>query len=313
MPLRIGIIADDSLQQLSLRKVIEAGRCQVGSSLLSSQLQSADQLLDLSDSVDAWLVDVDMDVEQAQCLDAWLDEEQQPVIFGDGVPDPGSENYSAWLRRLTNKVRQLAGVIALQQGSAKRANRVWVLGASTGGPAAVKAFLQQLPPELGVAFIYVQHIDSDFDQTLLQMFGSQSHYRIEKASHGSVIQENSLTLIAPDHYVEVLENGTLSVSDRPWSGDYSPSVDQLVANVGRVYGPRSGVIIFSGMGDDGAKAARLMKQCGGEIWAQQPTSCTSSSMPDSVIATSTVSRIDTPEGLATQLRFYIKCQQSALC
>jgi chemosensory pili system protein ChpB (putative protein-glutamate methylesterase) len=302
--LRIGLLVDQPLKRQYLgMSVVEAGHEVICSATLG---QDSSDLLAQWD-VDAWVVDVAVPVdentafpaEQLETLEALLESVTVPLIVSDsGEYRPGTDEHNAWLRRTMDKLRQLAGDINLQ--NTHRANDLWVLAASTGGPAAVKRFLSELPPDLGVAFLYVQHIDTHYTSTLVKMM-SDSPYPASLAVQGEVLQENRLFIVTAQERVEVLENGTFSLSNGPWGGPYAPSVDQLVANVARVYGPRAGLIVFSGMGDDGASAGRLLKQRGGIIWVQSPDSCTSSSMPDTALATGCVSYNGTPEQLARQL------------
>ncbi len=300
--LRIGLLVDDLLKRQCLSKSIEgAGHCLVRAALLSET-----EALDRVDA-DAWVVDVAVPAEDATgasnrqlaVLDALLESVSVPLIVSDSSEYlPGSDEHNAWLKRTMARLRQLAGDINLQ--SLSKAEHLWVLAASTGGPAAVRAFVSQLPPDLGLAFVYVQHIDNHYAATLVKMMGA-SPYPASLAVPGAVVQENCLLIVTAQERLEVLANGTLALSDTPWGGPYAPSVDQFAANVARVYGAKAGLIVFSGMGDDGATACRLIKQRGGQVWAQSPASCASSSMPDSALATGCVSFAGTPEQLAHHL------------
>jgi chemosensory pili system protein ChpB (putative protein-glutamate methylesterase) len=224
-----------------------------------------------------------------------------PIILSDSSEfAQGSEAHNAWLRRTGLRLQRLRGDINLQL--ANPASELWVLAASTGGPAAVKRFLAQLPANLGVAFLYVQHIDANQAVTLNRMMSNAGHYPAMVATQGLVLEANSLTLVTARDPVEILANGTLAVNyGQSWKGSYAPSIDQIAANVARVYRARSGLIIFTGMGDDGAASCRLLKQVGGKAWAQAPDDCTSDSMPVSAIATGCVSLSGTPEFLARAL------------
>ncbi|RYZ94878.1 MAG: chemotaxis protein CheB, partial [Moraxellaceae bacterium] len=121
------------------------------------------------------------------------------------------------------------------------------------------------------------------------------------AGQGSVLSDNTITLVTADRSINIYDNGTLVVGKSPWGGCYSPSIDQVTANVARVYRQRSGIIIFSGMGDDGAASCRLIKQQGGKVWVQSPEQSTIASMPEAAIATGTVSFAGTPPELADAL------------
>ncbi len=306
--LRIGILVDDLLKRQYLtRSIDEAGHCLVRAALLSEpgSLEEID--------ADAWVVDVAVPAEQwgdssdrqFAVLDALLESASVPLIVSDSSDyAPGSNEHNAWLKRTMARLRQLAGDVNLQ--SFTKAENLWVLAASTGGPAAVKEFLVNLPPDLGLAFVYVQHIDNHYGATLVKML-SASPYPASVVVQGTVLQENHLLIVTAQERVEVLANGTLALNGIPWGGPYAPSVNQFAANVARIYGPKAGLIVFSGMGDDGASACRLIKQCGGQVWAQSPASCASSSMPDAALATGCVSFTGSPKHLAQHLAEH--CQQ----
>lgn len=297
-PLRIGILADTALQQHTLRHVV----LEFGYSVATSHLAAQVEQLQLSVPVDAWLVHVDLASPGVTELDDWLHGIAPPIIFGEGpVPSATGPEYLAWSRRLRGKLQQLAGTINLERNTAEAARQIWVLAASTGGPRAVNEFLCALPADIGVGFIYVQHIDAEFDRTLAQVVGKGSHYAGQVAVHGTVIVENAVVVVATDKRVEISDNGTLALLDEQWSGPYKPSVDQVVANLARSYGRRSGVIIFTGMGADGAVSSRLMHRQGGRVWAQSPSTCTVSSMPDAALETGCVGYHGSPQSLAAEL------------
>ncbi len=316
--LHIGILADSSLQQHLIRRVVEEFGYRVAVSRLlpnvAKRRQDAVVTADPfrgDEGVDAWIVDLNLTGPLAMQLGSWLDMIHTPVIFGDGVAaSPSSDRYIAWSRRLREKLQQLAGTINLERQMVQKARRIWVLAASTGGPKAINSFLCALPAEIGVGFLYVQHIDAEFDRTLAKVVVKGSHYKATVARHGDVIGNNSVVVVATGERIEIQKNSTLSLSHKPWPGPYQPSIDQVVANVARTFGCNSGVIIFTGMGNDGAASARLMHQQGAQVWAQTPESCTSPSMPEMASATGCVSYTGTPQELAAQLVGYLK--QSSL-
>lgn len=302
--LAVGLLVDSDIKRRYLAmSVREAGHRPEAMLTLDDSAESE------STSVDAWLVDVAFDPEgdPPAAVQALLEQGQAPLIVSDSSDyTPGSEAHSAWLRRTLGKLRQLMGDINLQ--SVPRASRLWVLAASTGGPAAIKEFLSGLPEGLGPAFLYLQHIDTGHTDTLARMM-SQTAYPPVPVTDGAVLAANRLLMASAERRVDVLDNGTLSVADEPWAGPYAPSVDQLVANATRVYGDRLGLIVLTGMGDDGASASRLVRQSGGQVWVQSPDSCVAPSMPESALATGAVTAQGTPQELAARLTAH--CRETA--
>ena len=87
-----------------------------------------------------------------------------------------------------------------------------------------------------------------------------------------------------------------------WSGHYAPSIDQLAARLALVYKRNCGVIIFTGMGDDGAKGCQTIKDRGGLVWVQKPEGCTAPAMPTAVLSSSKVDFVGTVAQLADKIK-----------
>lgn len=295
VPLQLGLVVEHEEQRQALKALVYAAGHRVAVAILANE--ASDELL--ASQVDTWLIDIDL--TRYTMIEQWLSHLQQHVIISGGWElQPATDAYRLWGQRLQTKLQQLDGQINLSQHPLGATKNLWVLGASTGGVEAVREFLSALPPALEVGFIYVQHIDSGHEQSLADMVNKNSHYPAYPVLHGDVIHPSRTAIVSSDQHIVVQDNGTLSVTDELWSGPYSPSIDQVFANVALSYGARSGVIVFSGMGDDGTSGARLIKQKGGRVWVQSPESCVVSSMPDEVINAELAEVVETPKGLAEQ-------------
>lgn len=305
--LQIGVSVCDKMQLHLLQKLVEECGHSLTARMVQADLKSAEKSpASVEGKVDAWIVltrdDTSEVGDELDALNTWLDELTVPAIICESISHPlGSEEYVAWSQRLKKKLNHLEGTINLEREEERPAHQIWVLGASTGGPAVVKEFLSYLPPNLDVGFVYVQHINRGFDVTLAQTISKHSHYRAYLAKNGDIVRANQVAVVSPEHATEILDNGTLEVREHDWQAPYSPSVDCVVASVAYAYPNRCGVIVFTGMGDDGAASARIMHQKGGQVWVQTPGSCTSDSMPQSVLKQGCVDFKGTPYALAQRL------------
>lgn len=299
--LRLGLLVDNTAKQKALAQLVAQAGHKVGLSVVLEGNATRDTQVDTHAELDAWLVDIAEESHDEQQLDALFAQSRIPIILSDSSEfSTGSDDHVAWLRRTGMRLQRLRSDINLQQSTP--ASELWLLAASTGGPAAVKRFLAELPANLGIAFLYVQHIDAQQAVTLNRMMTNAGHYPAMVATQGLVLAANSLTLITARDPVELLDNGTLMLNyGQHWKGSYAPSIDQIAANAARIYRERCNLIIFTGMGDDGAASCRLIKQVGGKVWVQSPDDCTSDSMPVSALATGCVSLSGTPEYLARAL------------
>ena len=194
---------------------------------------------------------------------------------------------------------------------AERAPCIWVLGASLGGPAAVKRFLDTLPPNLPVAFVYAQHIDPGFEQQLPQIIGRQNDWQILNCRPGSRLQAGEVLVVPIAQRLGFSRDGVLSLSDEPWPGPYQPSIETVLDMVCQQFGPACGAIIFSGMGEDGVAACGRMRQQGIEVWTQDTQSAACATMPDAVRDAGFSHRQGSPEELAAALQRWLAQEWSA--
>lgn len=326
MSARIAVIADTSLQRHVLQQALAGNGYEV---VLNSDPARLDAQTLASCAADLWLVDL-AQLEDTPQLDELLESSQVPVLFGQGqAPERHSEHYPRWERRLIGKLKRLVRdpaeavgpTLAALLDEGQRPSRlplpatlresplavgqppcqVWLLAASLGGPEAVKAFLDALPGGLPVAFVYAQHIDPSFESALPRAVGRHSQWQVIPARHGGRLCCGEVVVAPIRRELGFAEDGSLSIAERPWPEPYSPSIDQMMLNLARRFGPRCGVIAFSGMGSDGTAAAAYVRRQGGEIWTQRASSCACSSMPDSLREAGYSQLSGTPRELAEAL------------
>lgn len=300
---RLGIIAENSADLHTLRKVASEAGMEISSTVEFSRW-SPDQAL--KKDIDAWVVNLDVEALEKTCpekIDALIDSIPGLMILCEGgsPPTPVAEEYANWSRRLLLKLHDISGSLNLANHENGAPARVWVLAGSIGGPGAIHRFLEALPPDLDIAFVYANHLQADFDQVLADAVEKNTHYPAYVLRHGDILATNKVAVVSPEFITTIKSNGTVQVSQQRWQGQYHPNLDHVVSSVAGSFGRTGGVIIFSGMCDDGAASCRIMKQNGGKVWAQQPDTCISSAMPDAAVATGCVERTGSPEALASDL------------
>lgn len=311
--LNIAIISETLVQQHYLKHtVMDNGYTPSICLLVGDMLQRLDDGIIEFSTIDAWILDVDLshldNSEQWQQFEQWLGENDKPIICGQGKTyHAGDADFEAWSRQLAHKLRSIESQV---HSSDVKAQHIWVLAASTGGPEVVKQFLDNMEPDLDIAFVYVQHIDHMQYSVLAESVTRNSAYKGSIAAQAKLLSNNELVVIPADQVVEFKNNGIMSLDRRKWPGIYSPSINQVVANIADEFGKQAGVIFFTGMGDDGLTGARLMAFHGGQVWAQSLSSCTITSMPETMIKAGLVSYEGEPKALATELARYLKSNKS---
>ena len=160
-----------------------------------------------------------------------------------------------------------------------------VIGASTGGPAALQKVLTALPASFPYPILLVQHMPKAFTSVFAARLNQQCQIAVKEAEDGDRLKPG-LALLAPGGHQMIIESRQ---SDRVkvLLGDervtYRPSVDITYASAAKAFGNKVLAVIMTGMGADGAEGAKLLKQGGAVMWAQNEESCTIYGMPQAVV------------------------------
>jgi len=177
--------------------------------------------------------------------------------------------------------------------------RVIVLGASIGGPDALRTFLSALPADFPALFVLAQHLDNGFFSRLATQLQKICKLPIRVADDGAGPAAAGQVLIVPSSHRFLIDaEGTIEAVEHTDPPRYKPSIDNLMIDVAEHFGPRTTAIIFSGMAGDAIEGAVQVTQRGGEVWAQDPASCVVSSMVDGARARGVVEFIGSPRELA---------------
>lgn len=292
---QIGIVAGTDLNRHVLKKLLlDSGygaRC-VDPQALSQCLQED------TNQPDAWLLDSsDPDVDQLVAQIVQYSE--TPFLVNDECPPVQPDALKDWRRRVLDKLEELvASVSATDYADIEKPQAIWVLAASTGGPEAVSAFLAALRPGLPIAMVYAQHIEQGFDQILKNALGKHRHYPSKLCRGEQYLCKGGLLVVPADRQLRFLPFHRVLETRNAWEGRYQPAIDQVVGELARLYQERCGIIVFSGLCDDGALGSRVIQANGGEVWVQTPSSCVSPDMPNAALATGLVSMQGTPTQLA---------------
>jgi len=178
----------------------------------------------------------------------------------------------------------------------------WIIGASLGGPAAVKRFFQALPADVDACFVVVQHIEESFLPVMADILSSNSQFEVAVANGSNTMQPGKVYLAPLKGKIVFLQDGSMLVDhSQKWSEPYTPCINDVIGSAASVYGEISGTIIFSGMGEDGLIGCEKMSAVGGAVWAQSAETCANPSMPNAVINANLASVVATPEMLADRL------------
>jgi two-component system chemotaxis response regulator CheB len=177
-------------------------------------------------------------------------------------------------------------VFAVRKGAAKK-YRCLAIGTSTGGPVALQKILVDLPENFPCPIILVQHMPGTFTGAFAERLNGSCKITVKEAEDGELLKKG-VAYLAPGGRQMLLEgkasNARLKIVDAanfPQT-TYKPSVDLTFGSVAQVYGGDVLGIILTGMGADGCKGCRELKDQGARIWAQDEKSSVVYGMPQAV-------------------------------
>jgi two-component system chemotaxis response regulator CheB len=166
-----------------------------------------------------------------------------------------------------------------------------VIGVSAGGLKALTSFIPELPGDLGLALIIVQHVREGSDDFLARHLNGMSAIRVKEADEKEPIQAGTAYLAPPGYHLLVEDDRTFSLSAGPFVSFSRPSVDVLFDSAAHAYGDRLVGVILTGANSDGALGLAAVKQAGGVTIVQNPDTADTPSMPKAAIRATTVDHV----------------------
>lgn len=161
--------------------------------------------------------------------------------------------------------------------------KVVVIGASTGGPQALKELLSKLPLDFPLPVICIQHIYVGFLQGLLDWLAVGCRLPIQIAQPGDMPKPGRIYFPPEQQHLELDERGRFIYSDSPPVAGHCPSVTVTFTSVAKFYGQACVGILLTGMGRDGAEGMQAIAQAGGFTIAQDEASSVVFGMPKAAI------------------------------
>jgi two-component system, chemotaxis family, protein-glutamate methylesterase/glutaminase len=168
-------------------------------------------------------------------------------------------------------------------------SEIIAIGISTGGPNALSQMLPQLPGDLGVPVVIVQHMPPVFTKSLAASLNAKCALTVKEAQDAEAIQPNTVYIAPGGKQMKLAasadgKNRIIRITDDPPENSCRPSVDYLFRSVGDYYVGRTTAVIMTGMGSDGTRALQTLKrQKGAFVIAQDEMTCVVYGMPKAPI------------------------------
>jgi two-component system chemotaxis response regulator CheB len=169
---------------------------------------------------------------------------------------------------------------------------VVVLAASTGGPATVMRMAPGFTRDFPAAVFLVQHMPASFTTQYALQLAEFTGIRVKEAETGEVVQPGTFYICPGGHHLRVTPTGRIQLDGTTGRIDgYLPNIDITMESVAAFAGPMSIGVVLTGMGSDGARGARVIKQAGGLVLAQDEATSVIFGMPAETIKAGVVDHV----------------------
>jgi two-component system chemotaxis response regulator CheB len=168
------------------------------------------------------------------------------------------------------------------------------IGSSTGGPPALQHLFQSLPL-LPVPFVVAQHMPPTFTRLFAERLNRLTPYEVHEATDGQYARHGEVYVAPGGMQMDVRRTSDqqlqIEVRAAKPSDLYAPSVDRLFETASDACGARLLAVVLTGMGDDGARSIRKVRERGGRTIAESSDSAIIFGMPREAIRTGAVEEI----------------------
>jgi two-component system chemotaxis response regulator CheB len=161
----------------------------------------------------------------------------------------------------------------------RKAYKLLAIGTSTGGPVALQRVLTQLPASFPTPIVLIQHMPAAFTRAFAERLDKLCRISVKEAEDGDQLRPGHALLAPGGKQMMVDARGVVKILPGDERLNYKPCVDITFGSAAKSFGDKVLAVVLTGMGADGREGARLLKQGGSQVWAQDEASSVIYGMP----------------------------------
>ncbi|RUL55786.1 protein-glutamate methylesterase/protein-glutamine glutaminase [Lysinibacillus antri] len=188
--------------------------------------------------------------------------------------------------------------------------KIVLIGTSTGGPRALQEVITKLPKTIKAPILIVQHMPAGFTKSLADRLNQLSKIDVKEAEHGDILQDGKAYIAPGGSHLKIKKVNmnfqvVLDQTEPPRSG-HRPAVDVLFENVSTFNDFDKIAVIMTGMGYDGSKGLKNLKENGNVIAiAESADTCIVYGMPKAAVETQLVDEVVDVDDIAQTIMKYL--------
>lgn len=218
--------------------------------------------------------------------------------------------------RLQETIRLMAGIKVIHRwprrnslgrppmppSSVVSAIQLVAIGASTGGPTVIAEILGDLPRNLPVPILVVQHIAPGFTSGLVEWIGRSATLHVKLAESGETARPGTVYVAPHGFQMGITKSMRIHLTQGAEGNSFCPSISYLFQSVAESIGPSAAGVLLTGMGQDGAKGLLQLRRTGGVTIAQDEDTSVIFGMPGEAVRIGAAQYVLSPGQIAELLR-----------
>jgi two-component system chemotaxis response regulator CheB len=231
----------------------------------------------------------------------------KPVTGPPGRPAPGPARIGA------AAARPPVAATPLRRGPHAKIDII-AIGCSTGGPDALTTVLLGLPADLPVPIVVTQHMPPVFTRMFAERLDRSTPLTVVEAGDGMDVAPGTVYIAPGDKHLVLHRRGTATVTHLSGASPENscrPAVDVMFRSVAALYGSAAYAAVLTGMGYDGRGGAKVLRDAGAEVLAQDEASSVVWGMPGAVVGAGLADEVLPLDKVAACLTARVKVGRSA--
>jgi two-component system response regulator WspF len=213
-----------------------------------------------------------------------------------------------------NEKRKRPGKFASSHGgSLSKIENLVVIGASAGGPSALATVLKSLPRDFPSSIVIIQHIDTQFAPSMASWLAEQTALTVRIAREHDKPETGTILIAGTNDHLVFLDSHTVGYTKEPRDSHYRPSVDVFFESVVRHWEGNAIGVLLTGMGRDGAKGLKSLRDSGAFTITQDAGTCVVYGMPKAAAELGAAVEILPVQRIASRLMSLLKSEHRRSC